>query len=46
MPELSGEPLGGNFLFEDGRVGWFKSQQIELGLARDDWQCYYKVPLD
>jgi prepilin-type N-terminal cleavage/methylation domain-containing protein len=42
----SGEPLGGNFLFEDGRVNWFKSQQIELGLRRDDWQFYYKVPLD
>jgi prepilin-type N-terminal cleavage/methylation domain-containing protein len=42
----SGEPLGGNFLFEDGRVNWFKSPQIEVALARDDWQFYYKVQLD
>jgi prepilin-type N-terminal cleavage/methylation domain-containing protein len=41
-----GEPSGGNFLFEDGHVTWFKSSQIEPALTWDDLIMYYKVPTD
>jgi prepilin-type N-terminal cleavage/methylation domain-containing protein len=42
----SGEPRGGNFLFEDGHVYWFASRQIEPGLAYNNLLIYYKAPLD
>ena len=44
--QKSGEPVGGNFLFEDGRVNWFKSSQIEPALVWNDLVMYYKIPVD
>jgi prepilin-type processing-associated H-X9-DG protein len=43
----SGEPEGGNFLFEDGHVRWQKSREIELGawMPGSTWLFFYKVPL-
>jgi hypothetical protein len=41
----SGEPYGGDFLFEDGRVNWFKSKTIDLGLTGQGTLFYYKIPL-
>ncbi|MDB6110384.1 MAG: hypothetical protein JWR69_2134 [Pedosphaera sp.] len=40
-----GEPSGGNFLFEDGRVSWYKSQDIDVGLTGEGWFFYYKIPV-
>jgi prepilin-type N-terminal cleavage/methylation domain-containing protein len=40
-----GEPYGGNFLFEDGRVSWYKSQDIDVGVTGEGWFFYYKIPL-
>jgi prepilin-type N-terminal cleavage/methylation domain-containing protein len=42
----SGEPEGGNFLFEDGRVTWYKSQKIIAALTGEAWIMSYKIPLD
>jgi prepilin-type N-terminal cleavage/methylation domain-containing protein len=45
-------PVGGNFLFEDGRVTWYDEKDdpsrpnkraIDLGSTLGDWQCYYRV---
>lgn len=38
-----GEPQGGNFLFEDGHVSWYKRSAVQLGSAGGEWQCFYKV---
>jgi prepilin-type N-terminal cleavage/methylation domain-containing protein/prepilin-type processing-associated H-X9-DG protein len=42
----SGEPTGGNFLFQDGHVRWYPSSEIDLGATVGAWQCFYKIPLD
>jgi prepilin-type N-terminal cleavage/methylation domain-containing protein len=34
---------GGNFLFEDGSVNWFKESKIFLGSRIGNWLCYYNV---
>jgi len=34
---------GGNFLFEDGRVQWYKKKQITLGAVPGQWMCYYNI---
>jgi type II secretory pathway pseudopilin PulG len=44
--QSSGEPYGGNFLFEDGAVRWFKTQQINAGLTGQGWVFFYKIDLD
>jgi prepilin-type N-terminal cleavage/methylation domain-containing protein len=44
-PSRSGEPYGGNYLFEDGRVNWFKTQNVSLGLTGEGTMFYYKIPL-
>ncbi len=41
----SGEPVGGNFLFADSHVRWYKSEVNELGATVGGWQMYYKIPL-
>lgn len=41
----TGEPEGGNFLFEDGHVEWRKRQQIELGSKGGNWLLFYKIPI-
>jgi prepilin-type N-terminal cleavage/methylation domain-containing protein len=46
--ESQGVPKGGNFLFEDGRVQWFRLNQIGLGSRPKDAVgdlCLYKVPV-
>jgi type II secretory pathway pseudopilin PulG len=42
----TGEPLGGNFLFEDGHVTWFKSEDIRPAATADNWLFFYKIPID
>ncbi len=38
-----GGPSGGNFLFEDGHVSWYKRQEIQLGSNAGSWLLFYKV---
>lgn len=39
-----GVPEGGNFLYEDGHVEWFKNDQIGRGvLIGGIWDCYYDI---
>ncbi|MEK7684550.1 MAG: type II secretion system protein [Verrucomicrobiota bacterium] len=40
-----GEPKGGNFLFEDGHVSWYRSTQVDVGSATGDWLCFYQIPI-
>ena len=35
---------GGNFLFEDGRVNWYKQDRITLGSQIGAWLCFYNLP--
>jgi len=43
-------PAGGNFLFEDGHVQWYKFSvanargTVDVGCAEGDWVLFYKVP--
>ncbi len=39
----SGEPKGGNFLFEDGSVSWYNTDKIDVGAQMGGWFFYYKV---
>jgi prepilin-type N-terminal cleavage/methylation domain-containing protein len=34
---------GGNFLFEDGSVLWYKERQITLGGVTGQWYCFYYI---
>ncbi len=43
--QSSGEPYGGNFLFEDGSTEWYDTSEITLGGTIGGWRCYYNVPL-
>ena len=36
-------PEGGNFLFEDGHVKWYRFDQIDVGAEGGGWKCNYKV---
>jgi len=40
-----GEPEGGNFLFEDGHVDWYKRQKTTLGASESSWLLFYKIPI-
>jgi prepilin-type N-terminal cleavage/methylation domain-containing protein/prepilin-type processing-associated H-X9-DG protein len=42
----TGEPVGGNYLFQDGHVRWYETAKIELGANVGSWRCYYKIPID
>jgi hypothetical protein len=42
----SGEPSGGNFLFEDGRVNWYKSDNINPAAKGQGWVYFYKIGVD
>ncbi|MCL5096109.1 MAG: type II secretion system GspH family protein [Candidatus Omnitrophica bacterium] len=44
--QRTGEPKGGNFLFEDGHVAWYRTADIEVGSAFGGWLVYYKIPLN
>jgi prepilin-type N-terminal cleavage/methylation domain-containing protein len=43
-------PTGGNFLFEDGHVTWFRfnakdpRHTIDAGVVEEGWTCFYKAP--
>ena len=39
----SGEPVGQQYLFEDGRVNWIITSQVELGGTIGSWWCKYKI---
>lgn len=42
----AGEPEGGNFLFEDGHVMWYKSRAIDVGsTSPTGWLAFYQVPI-
>ena len=40
-----GAPVGGNFLFEDGHVEWYKTQNVKVGATLGTWVLLYKVPI-
>jgi prepilin-type N-terminal cleavage/methylation domain-containing protein len=42
----SGEPFGGNYLFEDGHVRWYKTKSIDAACTGQGWVFCYKIPLD
>jgi prepilin-type N-terminal cleavage/methylation domain-containing protein len=42
----SGEPFGSNFLFEDGRVTWYRSRDIGVGFSGMSWLMFYNIPLN
>jgi hypothetical protein len=37
------EPRGGNFLFEDGRVEWRDTSEIQVGATIGGWQFWYRI---
>jgi hypothetical protein len=43
-------PTGGNFLFEDAHVDWYRFNAkdprgtVDVGVAESGWVCFYKVP--
>jgi prepilin-type N-terminal cleavage/methylation domain-containing protein len=41
--QTSGEPFGGNYLFEDGRVRWYKSSSVGAGCTGQGWVMFYNV---
>jgi hypothetical protein len=36
--KASGEPEGGNFLFEDGHARWHDFRSVNAGAAAGNWQ--------
>lgn len=44
-------PVGGNFLFEDGHVEWWRMDldntrnNVGLGSRGGSWLCFYKIPI-
>ncbi len=47
-PASSGVPEGGNFLFEDGHVGWSRGGAIGLGAGGGEigsWMGFFKIPI-
>ncbi len=38
-----GEPVGQNYLFEDGHVEWRTTDGVELGGTVGSWWCKYKI---
>jgi len=41
-----GEPAGGNFLFEDCHVRWYKSRLSDPAATGQGWVFFYKIPLE
>jgi prepilin-type N-terminal cleavage/methylation domain-containing protein len=40
------EPAGGNFLFEEGHVSWYRSHEVDVGsTSPTGWLAFYQVPL-
>ncbi len=44
--QASGEPTGGNFLFEDGHARWYGSRLVTLAATGGNWVFYYKISLE
>jgi len=42
----SGEPFGGNFLFEDGHVSWYRSKLVDAACIGQGWVFFYSIPLE
>jgi prepilin-type N-terminal cleavage/methylation domain-containing protein len=41
-----GEPVGGNFLFEDGHVTWYRSREVDVGsTSPTGWLAFYQIRL-
>src|SRR6266850_513969 len=38
------EDDGEAFLFEDGRVVWYRNEEIGVGLTGQFWVMFYKIP--
>lgn len=47
--DKNGAPTGGNFLFEDGHVSWYRfnavdaRNTVDLGATVGNWLCFYKI---
>jgi hypothetical protein len=42
----AGEPAGGNFLFEDGHVSWYRSREVDVGsTSPSGWLAFYQIPV-
>ena len=42
----TGEPVGGNFLFEDGHVSWYRSREVDVGsTSPTGWLAFYQIPI-
>jgi prepilin-type N-terminal cleavage/methylation domain-containing protein len=40
----TGEPVGGNFLFEDGHVRWYPSREVDVGsTSPTGWLAFYQI---
>ena len=39
----TGAMEGGNFLFEDGHVSWYKESAINVGSQIGGWLCFYNI---
>jgi prepilin-type N-terminal cleavage/methylation domain-containing protein len=44
--QTSGEPFGSNFLFEDGRVRWYKSRMVDAACIGQGWTFFYMIQPD
>ncbi|MBI1375077.1 MAG: prepilin-type N-terminal cleavage/methylation domain-containing protein [Phycisphaera sp.] len=42
----TGEPWGGNFLFEDGHTSWYDWADIGIGGTNGGWAVYYDVAIN
>ena len=41
-----GEPAGGNFLFEDGHVNWYRSREVDVGSSgASGWLAFYRITI-
>lgn len=45
-PGRGDKPVGGNFLFEDGRVEWERFREIRLAMAGGGFLFFYKIEVD
>ena len=40
------EPAGGNFLFEDGHVSWYRSREVDVGsTSPTGWLAFYQIQI-
>jgi prepilin-type N-terminal cleavage/methylation domain-containing protein len=43
---FDGQPVGGNVLFEDGRVNWYRNSQVTMGGNAGPYKFWYNIDLD